>query len=67
MTAGGSQNISTLIDAWGRGDQDALNRLVPLVYPELRRIARRHVRRRLPGRTLESTALANAAREQRSP
>ncbi|HEY6346723.1 MAG TPA: ECF-type sigma factor [Bryobacteraceae bacterium] len=61
MIAGGSQDISTLVDAWGRGDQEALNLLVPMVYPELRRIARRHLGRRSSGRTLESAALANEA------
>jgi RNA polymerase sigma-70 factor, ECF subfamily len=61
MTAGGSRNISTLIDVWGRGDQEALNLLVSMVYPELRRIARRHLGRRSSGRTLESAALANEA------
>jgi RNA polymerase sigma-70 factor, ECF subfamily len=61
MTAGGSPDITTLIDAWGRGDQEALNLLVSMVYPELRRIARRHLGRRSSGRTLESAALANEA------
>lgn len=61
MTTSGSRDISTLIDAWAQGDQDALNRLVPLVYPELRRIARLHLGRRPSGQTLESAALANEA------
>jgi len=50
-----------MLAAWNDGDQDALNRLVALVYPELRRIARQHLARRRPGESLDSTALANDA------
>jgi hypothetical protein len=39
-----SVEITALIRAWGGGDQTALDRLTPLVYDELRRIARRHMR-----------------------
>jgi RNA polymerase sigma factor (TIGR02999 family) len=55
------QDISRLLLAWNEGDDDALTDLIPLVYPELRRIARRHLNRRPPGHTLESAALANEA------
>ena len=58
MPAETHQNISELISAWGEGNQDALNRLMPLVYPELRRIARQLLRRPCV-QTLESAALAN--------
>ncbi len=61
MTVEGPRDISGLIAAWGRGDEQALNSLMPLVYPELRRIARRHLGNRPPGQTLESAALANEA------
>jgi RNA polymerase sigma factor (TIGR02999 family) len=61
MTAGRSGDISGLIAAWGNGDEQALSRLVSLVYPELRRIARQHLGRRQAGHTLESAALANEA------
>jgi RNA polymerase sigma-70 factor (ECF subfamily) len=61
MTVEGPPNISGLLDAWGNGDEEALGRLMPLVYPELRRIARQHLARRRPGHTLESAALANEA------
>ena len=54
-------DISGLIAAWGEGDEQALDRLMPLVYPELRRIARRHLGRCRPGQTMESAALANEA------
>ena len=56
-----SGDISGLIAAWGNGDEQALNRLMDLVYPELRRIARQHLGRRAAGDTLESAALANEA------
>ena len=61
MAVDGAADISGLIDAWGKGDEQALSRLMPLVYPELRRIARQHLGRRQPGHTLESAALANEA------
>ena len=46
---------------WRAGDQDALDVLVPLVYKELRDIARHHLRRERPGHTLQSAALVNEA------
>jgi RNA polymerase sigma-70 factor, ECF subfamily len=61
MTVDGPGDISGLIAAWGEGDEQALRSLISLVYPELRRIARRHLGRRQPGRSLESAALANEA------
>jgi RNA polymerase sigma factor (TIGR02999 family) len=61
MTAEGPPDISGLIAAWGNGDEEALNRVVPLLYPELRRIARQHLARRPTGHTLESAGLANEA------
>jgi len=39
-----SREISLLLNAWGNGDQAALDRLTPLVYAELHRMARRHMR-----------------------
>src|ERR1700720_1121206 len=61
MSVEGSGDISGLIAAWGNGDEEALSRLMSLVYPELRRIARQHLDRRQAGHTLESAALANEA------
>ena len=55
------REISRLIAAWGGGDQDALTALMPLVYPELRRIARRHLAGKQGPQSLESAALANEA------
>jgi RNA polymerase sigma-70 factor (ECF subfamily) len=61
MTVDGPPDISGLLAAWSNGDEEALGRLLPFVYPELRRIARQHLARRRPGNTLESGALANEA------
>jgi RNA polymerase sigma-70 factor (ECF subfamily) len=61
MTVERTPDISGLIAAWGEGDEQALDRLMPLVYPELRRIARRHLGRCRAGQTMESAALANEA------
>ncbi len=53
------QDITGLLAAWSEGDEEALSRLIPVVYPELRRIARAHLARR--DHTLESAALVNEA------
>jgi RNA polymerase sigma factor (TIGR02999 family) len=57
----GSQDITELLAAWGGGDQAALERLVPLVYAELKRIARRHMFRESEGHILQTTALVHEA------
>jgi RNA polymerase sigma-70 factor (ECF subfamily) len=59
MTPAGSQDITGLLAAWSEGNEEALSRLIPVVYPELRRIARVHLARR--DHTLESAALVNEA------
>jgi RNA polymerase sigma factor (TIGR02999 family) len=51
-------DITAMLAAWNDGNEDALDRLTSLLYPELRRIARRHLGRR-SGDSLESAALAN--------
>jgi len=61
MTAESLRDISGLIAAWGRGDENALRSLMPLIYPELRRIARRRLGRCQAGHSFESAALANEA------
>ena len=61
MTEESSRDISGLLAAWNNGDEEALGDLMPVVYPELRRIARQHLGRRPAGHTLESAALANEA------
>jgi RNA polymerase sigma factor (TIGR02999 family) len=61
MMTSASQEVSQLLRAWSGGDQTALNRLVPLVYAELRRMARRYMGRQQAGHTLQTTALINEA------
>lgn len=53
--------ITRLLDAWSHGDGQALERLVPLVYPELKRLARRQLARGRPGETLNTTGLVHEA------
>jgi RNA polymerase sigma factor (TIGR02999 family) len=60
MPARTQHEISGLLAAWGEGDGEALKRLVAVVYPEMRRIAREHLGR-APDHSLESAALANEA------
>ena len=59
--SGPSVQITRLLQAWGNGDQAALDRLTPVVYDELRRMARRYMRREREGHTLQTTALVNEA------
>ena len=54
-------NLTDLLREWRDGDKGALDKLTPLVYDELRRIAHRYVRRERNGHTLETTALVNEA------
>jgi RNA polymerase sigma factor (TIGR02999 family) len=56
-----SHPVTELLGRWKGGDQGALERLIPLVYKELREIARYHLRRERPGHTLQSGALVNEA------
>jgi RNA polymerase sigma-70 factor, ECF subfamily len=60
MTEIPSQNpgeLTQLLIAWGDGDEQALEKLAPMVYDELRRIASRSMKRERPGHTLQTTAL----------
>jgi RNA polymerase sigma factor (TIGR02999 family) len=54
-----AQEITELFRRWETGDKDAANLLYPLVYEELRRMARQHLRREGPGHTLQPTALVH--------
>ncbi len=59
-----SQEVTEWLVAWSKGDESALNRLIPLVHEELRRLAKRYMRRergQRPGHTLQTTALVNEA------
>lgn len=51
--------VTGLLLSWRQGDAAALDRLVPLVYDELRRVARGHLRREPPGHALQATALVH--------
>src|SRR5579862_3186649 len=53
--------VTELLLDWNRGDKGALERLMPLVYEELRQLARRQLALELPGHTLQSTALVHEA------
>ena len=54
-------DVTTLLARWSSGDAGALEQLTPIVYDELRRIARRHLARERKDHTLQSTALVHEA------
>lgn len=54
-------SVTNLLKAWQEGDRSALDRLMPLVHSELRRIAGRAMRRERPNHSLQPTALVNEA------
>jgi RNA polymerase sigma-70 factor (ECF subfamily) len=54
-------DVSVLLRAWSDGDQNALDKLAPIVYDELRRLARYYLHRERPGHSLQATALVNEA------
>ncbi|MBK9316943.1 MAG: sigma-70 family RNA polymerase sigma factor [Acidobacteria bacterium] len=56
-----SQGITRLLIDWSNGDQASLDKLMPLVNAELRRLARRYMQRENPGHTLQTSALVNEA------
>ena len=55
------EGVTQLLIDWSKGDQAALDRLMPLVYSELRRLATNYLRRERQGHTLQPTALVNEA------
>jgi RNA polymerase sigma-70 factor (ECF subfamily) len=59
--APGNAEVSGLLRAWANGDRAALDLLTPIVYDELRRLARRYMRGERPGHSLQTTALVNEA------
>lgn len=61
MTPTDPDAVEGLLAKWGAGDREALQRLVPLLYEELRRIARGQLRRSPSARTLQTTALVHEA------
>ena len=56
-----SHEVTRLLQDWSEGDAGAAERLMPLVYEELRRLARSYLRRERPDHTLQPTALVNEA------
>src|SRR3989475_10835660 len=61
MTQASREEVTGLLQAWSGGDQDALEKLMPLVYAELHRLAKRYMGREHVGRTLQTSALVNEA------
>ena len=61
MTTLSEHDLTGLLIEWRQGDMAALDRLTPLVYDEIRRIAHRYVQREREGHTLQTTALVNEA------
>jgi RNA polymerase sigma-70 factor (ECF subfamily) len=59
--AEGPPEVSGLLQAWSEGDRDALDRLTPIIYGELHRLAGRYMKRERPGHSLQTTALVNEA------
>ncbi|HKQ80177.1 MAG TPA: sigma-70 family RNA polymerase sigma factor [Blastocatellia bacterium] len=55
------KEITQLLIAWNQGSESARDELMPVIYDELRRLARGHLRRERPGHTLQPTALVNEA------
>jgi RNA polymerase sigma factor (TIGR02999 family) len=55
------EEVSGLLRAWSDGDRQALDRLTPIVYAELHRLARQYMKRERPGHSLQATALVNEA------
>jgi RNA polymerase sigma factor (TIGR02999 family) len=56
-----SQQVSHLLQRWREGDKAALDQLMPLVYAELRRLAKSYMRRERAGQTMQTTALIHEA------
>lgn len=61
MSEAPSSQVSELLFYWGNGDPKALEAVLPLVYEELRRIARHYLQRQRPNHTLQTTALVHEA------
>src|SRR5215472_14313246 len=59
VASASTHEITLLLQAWGSGDESALERLTPLVYKELHRLAHRYMAAEQPGQTLQTTALVH--------
>jgi RNA polymerase sigma-70 factor (ECF subfamily) len=56
-----SEDVTSLLMAWGEGDRDALDKLTPIVYRELHQLAHRFMRHERSGHSLQTTVLVNEA------
>jgi RNA polymerase sigma factor (TIGR02999 family) len=61
MNTPSHEDVTELLFSWRNGDQEALNKLIPVVYQDLRRLARRYLNRERPDHTLQTTALVHEA------
>ena len=61
MAESSQHDVTLLLHAWSAGDRKALDDLFPIVYTEVRRLARSYLRRERPDHTLQATALVNEA------
>jgi len=61
LTVRSPHDVTQLLQAWSDGDQAALEKLVPFVYGELHRLAKRYMAQERPDHTLQTTALVNEA------
>jgi hypothetical protein len=61
MTVSSGHSVTQLLLDWRQGNAAALDQLVPVVYQNLRRIARHYMAGQKPGHTLQATALVNEA------
>jgi RNA polymerase sigma factor (TIGR02999 family) len=56
-----SHSVTKLLEQWNNGDREALDKLMPLIYEELRKMAKRYMSQQNPGHTLQTTALIHEA------
>lgn len=56
-----AHSVSQLLEQWNNGDREALDKLMPLIYAELRKMAKRYMGQQNPGHTLQTTALIHEA------
>ena len=56
-----AHSVTQLLELWNHGDREALDKLMPLIYEELRKMARRYMSQQNPGHTLQTTALIHEA------
>lgn len=61
MLQSATERVAALLSEWGKGDTSALEQLMPLVYDELRRMARQHLRRQPAGHTFQTADLIHEA------